>query len=236
MKFKYLFACVISICLIWMTSCEESMVAESNEAPEIRSITVSPTPVVIGENCTITVDANDPEDDDLTFTYTVTNGNLTGDGPSVTYTAPAAPAVATVIVEVSDSDGKTAIDSIQITLSCNTAYNRSNFPPSTISFQNDIKPILETNGCSSIFCHGGEDPPSSYSVMSAAELMGPGDEATELGVCNIVRGDTTNSYLLMKLNNAPGIIGEQMPFGADPLTAAEIQTISQWIFEGAPDN
>ena len=122
-------------------------------------------------------------------------------------------------------------------LICDTIYEASAYPASTVSFQTDIVPILANNGCSSQFCHGNTaDPPSGFSVLTATDLLGPGNEAEQLGICNVVRGDADGSYVVMKLVEAPGIIGERMPFGGGPIAAGDLQTIRQWITEGAPDN
>ena len=121
-------------------------------------------------------------------------------------------------------------------LACNIPYQASDYPASTISFSRDVAPILANNSCSSEFCHGAPTPPSNYSLLDAVSALGPGNEAVQLETCNITRGDPDNSYLIDKLTGAPGIIGEQMPFGGAPLTAGELTTIRQWITEGAPDN
>jgi hypothetical protein len=72
--------------------------------------------------------------------------------------------------------------------------------------------------------------------LTAESILGPGNEAVQLEVCNVVRGDPDGSYLIQKLEGAVGIVGEQMPFGGTPLTTGEISTIRQWITQGAPDN
>ncbi len=120
--------------------------------------------------------------------------------------------------------------------SCDQPFVASDYPASTVSFQNDVVPILANNGCSSMFCHGGDSPPSNYSVKTATDMLGPGNEALQLEECNITRGEPDNSYLIKKLEGAPGIIGDRMPFGGGPMDPAELDVIRQWIVEGAPDN
>ena len=121
-------------------------------------------------------------------------------------------------------------------LNCNTAFSANDFPAASVSFQNDILPIFTNYGCNSIFCHGGNPPASNYSVLTAVNALGPGDEAMELGNCNVIRGNPDDSYLIKKLINGQGILGEQMPFGGQPMDAADLQKLRQWIIEGAPDN
>ena len=119
---------------------------------------------------------------------------------------------------------------------CAIPYNASDYPASTISFQNDIVPILANNSCSSEFCHGNADsPPSNFSVLSAESLLGPGNEAAQLETCDIVRGNPDESYLVKKLAGTASI-GERMPLGGSPVSSSDLATIRQWITEGAPNN
>ena len=119
-------------------------------------------------------------------------------------------------------------------LDCNTNFNPNDFPAATVSFVQDVFPILQNHNCDNIDCHGGGA--SSYSVSSAISILGPGEQSQSLGYCNVIRGDPSGSYLIMKLTNAQGITGKQMPYEDTPLTSVEIAVIQQWIIEGARDN
>jgi hypothetical protein len=62
-----------------------------------------------------------------------------------------------------------------------------------------------------------------------------GVPSTEVPTFDRVKpGDPSASYIILKLTNAPGIVGAQMPFGETPLPTATIDAISQWITNGAP--
>jgi uncharacterized protein (TIGR03118 family) len=57
----------------------------------------------------------------------------------------------------------------------------------------------------------------------------------------ILPNDTTNSYLLQKIEGAAGIVGAQMPFGcptaSNPcLTQAQIDLVKTWVSQGALNN
>lgn len=52
----------------------------------------------------------------------------------------------------------------------------------------------------------------------------------------VTPGDAENSYLVHKVEGRPGIVGNQMPNAANPLTAAEIAAIKAWINAGARNN
>ncbi len=56
------------------------------------------------------------------------------------------------------------------------------------------------------------------------------------GLKYVVPGSPSTSYIIDKLNGTNLCAGVQMPFGAAPLSASDIQTISDWICEGAPNN
>ncbi len=119
---------------------------------------------------------------------------------------------------------------------CNTQYVASDYPASTVSFQNDILPILSANGCSSEFCHGNTDsPPSNFIVLDAVNILGPGNQAAQLETCNVERGNPDESYIIKKLMGTAEI-GERMPFGGNPIATDHLNTIRQWILEGAPNN
>ena len=119
---------------------------------------------------------------------------------------------------------------------CNTVFVESDYPAATVSFQNDILPILANNSCSSPFCHGNADsPPSNFLVLDAVNILGPGNEAAQLETCDVVRGDPDGSYLVQKLMGTAQI-GERMPLGGDAIPTADLNTIRQWITEGARDN
>ncbi len=119
---------------------------------------------------------------------------------------------------------------------CNTTFVDSDYPASTISFQTHVAPIFANNSCSSQFCHGNSDsPPSNYLVLDAISVLGPGNEAAQLETCNVVRGDPDESYLIKKLMGTAQI-GERMPLGGDAIPASDLNTIRQWIIEGARNN
>ena len=53
----------------------------------------------------------------------------------------------------------------------------------------------------------------------------------------VVPGDVDNSYLVQKLEGAPGIVGRRMPFAGAPfLTDGQMLILRRWIAIGAPRN
>ncbi len=60
--------------------------------------------------------------------------------------------------------------------------------------------------------------------------------STQVAIDLVEPNDAENSYLIHKLEGRPGIVGTQMPVGAAPLSAMDIDVIKQWINRGAPNN
>lgn len=100
----------------------------------------------------------------------------------------------------------------------------------TMSYSEDVRPILEAN-C--LECHtagGAGAEKSGFNMDSYAELMegtrfGPMIEPGESGASNL--------YLLVAGRADPSI---QMPHGKEKLARADIETIRIWIDQGALNN
>jgi Bacterial Ig-like domain len=85
-------------------------------------------------------------------------------------------------------------------------------------------------------CHSGASAPQGLMLDAAHSynlLVGvPSNEVPSLD--RVKAGDPSQSYIIIKLTNGAGIVGNQMPLGEKPLPAATIAAISQWITNGAP--
>lgn len=85
-------------------------------------------------------------------------------------------------------------------------------------------------------CHIGAGAPQGLQLDAAhsyALLVGVAS-SEQPAVLRVSPGDPDSSYLLRKLEGAPGISGEQMPFGGPYLPQATLDVIRQWIAAGAP--
>ena len=84
-------------------------------------------------------------------------------------------------------------------------------------------------------CHSGAAAPEGLQLDAAhsyALLVGvPSGEVPSFE--RVKPGDPDSSYIVLKLENAPGIVGVQMPFGGPYLPQATIDVIRQWITNGA---
>lgn len=108
-------------------------------------------------------------------------------------------------------------------------------PDATVSYMNDVLPILSRSGCQSSTCHGGPFPPSAYDMRTYEGLFGQGLEAKVLKTCDVTPGDPDKSYLIEKLLVDPRL-GARMPGVLPPLSDEDIQLIRTWILEGAGDD
>jgi len=89
-----------------------------------------------------------------------------------------------------------------------------------------------------VHCHSGAAAPQGLQLDAAhsyALLVGvPSAESS--GLERVKPGDPDHSYLVLKLQGSPGIVGAQMPFGGPYLPQSTIDFIRQWITDGALDN
>ena len=91
-----------------------------------------------------------------------------------------------------------------------------------ISFSADVQPILESR-C--LTCHGGDRVEGSLMVSSYENLLTGGNHGQA-----VVPGDADNSYL------AQLILEGKMPKRGPKLTPIQVETILNWINQGAANN
>lgn len=103
-----------------------------------------------------------------------------------------------------------------------------------ISFKDDVMPVIEKH-C--LPCHAEENfNPSELSLDSYDNLMAGGKHGSP-----VVPGDASESIIIQKLGPEPPF-GDRMPLVKkkdpvpDKLTQEEIDTITEWISQGAKDN
>lgn len=119
-------------------------------------------------------------------------------------------------------------------------------PPPTLSYAGNIQPIYNRSCATSTACHIG---PTSGGGLQLQQGVSHGATVNQPSTQQpreilVLPGDPDASYLVRKIENAPGISGLQMPQGcpgapapgAVCLSADEISAIRTWIMECAPDN
>jgi hypothetical protein len=106
--------------------------------------------------------------------------------------------------------------------------------PVTADFQS-IQDNVFTPICAQ--CHIGASAPEGLQLDAGHSynlLVGvPSSEQPNL--LRVKAGDPDDSYMVHKIEGAPGIDGGQMPLGETPLPQATIDAIRQWISNGAPN-
>lgn len=126
----------------------------------------------------------------------------------ITATVPATAASGPVVVEVDGSES----DPLAFSLA------------PEVSLRDDVRPIFTRQGC--VSCHGGS---GGFFVDSQATILAGG-----VGGPGVVPGNSAGSNLILRLLADPP---DRMPQGAvQPIPAAEILVISDWIDQGARDN
>lgn len=96
--------------------------------------------------------------------------------------------------------------------------------PDTVYFQNSILPLL-VSSCGMTGCHDEISHRHGIILTDYASIIRTG---------NISPGNPNNSEILESLTNNEDDLMPPPPL--DPLSSAQIQTISQWIAQGAKNN
>jgi uncharacterized protein (TIGR03118 family) len=136
-----------------------------------------------------------------------------------------------------DADGNVGSSSASVATVANTAP-----PPAQVTLT-QLQTQIFTPICSG--CHTGVGTAlPGVQNLTAGHTFANIVNVASLEVPSLKRilpNDTTNSYLLQKIEGAPGIVGAQMPFGcptaSNPcLTPAQIDLVKTWVSQGALNN
>jgi len=112
--------------------------------------------------------------------------------------------------------------------------------PAGPTLSNDVQPIFSSN-CALSGCHGGTSPQQNQNLSTGLTFSNVVD-VPSMEVPSLARirpGQPDSSYLVHKISGTQasvGGVGGRMPLGGAPLSATEIQTIRQWVENGALDN
>jgi hypothetical protein len=117
-----------------------------------------------------------------------------------------------------------------------------NLEPTFASIQREIFESTDSAGrsaCTSCHSNTGRNPSGGMSLNHdvAYEQLVNAAVRGKPGAVRVIPGDPDNSYLIQKLEGAPGIAGRRMPNNGPPyLTDGQILIIRRWIALGAPRN
>ena len=123
-----------------------------------------------------------------------------------------------------------------------TDANDEDSDPPTSSLEprlSSIQANVFNVSCASSACHGSSNPQRSLDLSSASrsfeELVGVASLDIP-GMLLVSPGNPDDSYLIWKLEGNSGILGSRMPRNSSALPASTINTIRQWITDGALNN
>jgi len=95
-----------------------------------------------------------------------------------------------------------------------------------------------TANCASIGCHVGSAPKENLDLSTGKTYSNTVNVAAN--ECSsrkrVIPGDPANSYVMQKLLGVNLCSGSQMPKAGSSLPSSDLQAISNWICEGAPNN
>jgi len=106
--------------------------------------------------------------------------------------------------------------------------SRADDPPAKVSYYKDVRPIMQQH-CNG--CHQPAKPLGGYVTTEHAALM----KAGEREKAGVVPGKPEKSYLVEQIKVHSNGRAE-MPKNRDPLTAAQIKTVFDWVTQGATDD
>lgn len=106
-------------------------------------------------------------------------------------------------------------------------------PPTFAKIQSQIL----TPTCAVSGCHSGGRPAGGMDLSAPAYTRIVTVASSEVpSLVRIAPGSAANSYLIRKLEGAPGIVGSRMPLTGPSLDQATVDRIRAWIDAGAPNN
>lgn len=114
-----------------------------------------------------------------------------------------------------------------------------NPPPPAAATLTQLQSTIFTPRCSSCHTGTGNQLPGAMNLSSAAASFAAlvGVASLEQGtVLRVKAGDPDNSYIVRKLEGAPGISGSRMPLTGGFLDQATIDMVRAWVTAGAQNN
>ena len=150
----------------------------------------------------------------------LTVGILTACGSQATEAPTSAPTA--VVVPATEAPTNPPTDSPTSAPATEAPTAASSGQGSTVSFANDVLPLLESRCLS---CHGGERTSEGLSLKSYADLMTGSNNGPVVSA-----GDANNS-LIVEL-----VATQKMPKRGPKLTPDQVQLLTDWINQGAQDN
>jgi len=124
---------------------------------------------------------------------------------------------------------------------CSKTSNPTSPSSGNVSFSSQVQPIL-TNNCALSGCHAGQitTPIAINEILLSGQAYNNivNVKSQEMPQYYRVKPfSSDSSYLYMKITGDPRIgTTARMPYGKGPLSSSDIQTIKNWIDQGAQNN
>jgi hypothetical protein len=204
--------------------------SQNNRAPNgtivqpAGSVTISE-----GESVVFEGSASDPDGDVMTYLWDF------GDDISSTELSPGAHTYTasgtyTVTFTVTDADGLADPTPDTRTITVEGGGAGATF--------SEVQSQIFTASCAFSGCHGGSSPAQGLNLSAGSAYSNivnvPSNERPTLD--RIEPNDPAASYLYLKVIGDPSIVGSQMPLGGQPLSAALVDLLRDWIERGAPND
>lgn len=137
----------------------------------------------------------------------------------------------TVSAEAVDAAGNTGT-------SADAAATVSNPTGPTAFTFTEIQTQIFSVSCAASGCHSGGSPQAGMNLSAGVSYSNIVNVASSEvpSLMRVAPGSASDSYLIRKLEGAPGIVGARMPFGGPFLDQPTIDRIRAWIDSGAPNN
>ena len=117
-----------------------------------------------------------------------------------------------------------------------------NLEPTFASIQSQVFETTDSAGrtaCTNCHTNVGRNPSGGLNLTHdlAYDQLVNVPSRNKPGAIRVVPNDPDNSYLIHKVEGAPGIVGNRMPNNGPPyLSAGQILILRRWIEIGAPRN
>jgi hypothetical protein len=115
-----------------------------------------------------------------------------------------------------------------------------NLEPTFATIQRDVLESTDSAGraaCTNCHTSNGRNPAGGTDLTHAVayDQLVNAPVRGKAGAIRVIPGNPDGSYLIQKLEGAPGIVGRRMPQNGPPfLTDGQVLIIRRWIANGAP--
>lgn len=159
---------VLAVTILFIGGC-----IPANQPPVITSLQAGREMVLPAGSCQVECIASDPEGGELSYEWQASGGNISGEGAIATWAAPDEVGEYVVSVNVTDVDGNSATQSVNIVV-------RENRSPEIVDFRASKEWVVPSGNCT-IICEASDPDNDSLSyewLASGGNITGKGDTVT----------------------------------------------------------